>query len=395
MASSTTTRIQSIDILRGLVMVIMALDHVRDYFHINAFAGNYPENMDSTNLMLFGTRFITHYCAPVFVFLAGTSAYLYGQKKTKKQLSKFLITRGFWLILVEIVVINFLWWFDSSFGYFNLQVIWAIGVCMIALGVLIYLPFRLLLVLGLAIVLGHNLLDGIIMEGQSPLALLWYFLHQMSFLGFSENHFMSFTYPVLPWIGVIVLGYCFGSLYKRDANDIKRQQLLLYLGITSILLFFLLRTWNIYGDALHWRPYDSTELSIVSYFNVSKYPPSLLFLLITLGPAFLFLRWIEPIKTKVTDVLLVFGRVPFFYYVIHIGVIHIGAMIGLVLTGKDWRLMILDNETMSTGALQGYGYSLFIVYLVWIGIVALLYPICLKYMKYKLANKDKWWLSYL
>ena len=133
----------------------------------------------------------------------------------------------------------------------------------------------------------------------------------------------------------------------------------------------------------------------MSYFNVSKYPPSLLFLLITLGPAFLFLRWIEPIKTKVTDVLLVFGRVPFFYYVIHIGVIHIAAMIGLILTGKDWRLMILDNETMSTGALQGYGYSLFIVYLVWIGIVALLYPICLKYMKYKLANKDKWWLSYL
>ena len=156
----------------------MALDHVRDYFHINAFTGNFPENLESTNIVLFGTRFITHYCAPVFVFLAGTSAFLYGQNKSKRQLSKFLITRGLWLIFVEIIINNFLWWFDVSYGFIQLQVIWAIGVCMLVLGLIIYLPKRFILLLGLLIVFGHNALDGIVKEGDSIISLLWYMLHQ-------------------------------------------------------------------------------------------------------------------------------------------------------------------------------------------------------------------------
>ena len=172
-----TKRIESIDILRGLVMVIMALDHVRDYFHINAFYGNNPENLETTNILLFGTRFITHYCASVFVFLAGTSAFLYGQNKTKGELSKFLITRGLWLVFVEIAINNFLWWFDFSYGFVQLQVIWAIGVCMFILGVIIYLPKRLILLLGLLILFGHNTLDGIVKEGDSFGSLLWYMLH--------------------------------------------------------------------------------------------------------------------------------------------------------------------------------------------------------------------------
>lgn len=376
-------------------MVFMALDHVRDYFHINAFTGNYPENMESTNLILFGTRFITHYCAPVFVFLAGTSAFLYGQKKTKGQLSKFLITRGLWLIFVEIFINNFLWWFDITFGFTNLQVIWAIGVCMIALGVLIYLPKRVILILGMLIILGHNLLDDITMQGTSALSIIWYFLHQNNGFEIGAGRFMWFSYPVLAWIGVMALGYCFGELYKNNADATLRKKWLLFIGLTAIALFFILRTWNLYGDGNHWLPYETTEKSIISFFNVSKYPPSLSFLLITLGPALLFLRAIDTVKTKFTDKLLVFGRVPFFYYVLHIFVIHVVAIIGLLITGKDWKLMILDNETLSTGMLQGYGYSLFTVYLVWIAIVVALYPVCKAYMRYKANNRDKWWLSYL
>ncbi|TAI49229.1 DUF1624 domain-containing protein [Flagellimonas allohymeniacidonis] len=395
MALPKSNRIASIDILRGLVMVLMALDHVRDYFHINAFTGNYPENMESTTPILFFTRFVTHFCAPVFVFLAGTSAYLYGQKKSKGQLSKFLITRGFWLIFVEIFINNFLWWFDISFEFVNLQVIWAIGVCMIFLGMAIYLPLRAILILGLLVVFGHNTLDSITYEGTSFHALLWYAVHQMNFFEAWDGFFMAFSYPVLPWMGVMLLGYCFGSLYKTGYNPKNRQQLLLVMGISSIVLFFLLRGINGYGDLTPWATQETTAKTVISFFNATKYPPSLVFLLMTLGPALLFAYAIEGMQNKVANFLTVFGRVPFFYYIIHILVIHVAAIVGLLLTGKDWRLMILDNETVNSGILQGYGYPLAIVYLVWIAIVLFLYPICKKYMTYKLGNKDKWWLSYL
>ncbi|MCA0153558.1 DUF1624 domain-containing protein [Winogradskyella vincentii] len=394
-SSIKSKRINSIDLLRGLVMVLMALDHVRDYFHINAFTGNYPENMESTNIVLFGTRFVTHFCAPVFVFLAGTSAFLYGQNKSKIHLSKFLITRGIWLILVEILINNFLWWFDISFGFTNLQVIWAIGICMIVLGLLIHLPKKIILSIGLLIVFGHNLLDGIVKEGSSIDSIIWYFLHQMNGFSYTEGKFLWFSYPVLPWIGVMSLGYCFGLLYKKNITLAYRQKWLLIMGFTSIILFFVLRGLNVYGDLVPWSYQESTEKSIISFFNATKYPPSLVYLLMTLGPAFLFLYAIENVKNKIADYLIVFGRVPFFYYILHIFVIHLGAIIGLVITGKDWKLMILDNETMNSGALHGYGYSLLTVYIIWITIVLILYPICYKYMRYKLINKDKWWLSYL
>lgn len=395
MSSIKSTRIESIDVLRGLVMVIMALDHVRDYFHINAFSDNYPENLETTNMILFGTRFVTHYCAPVFVFLAGTSAFLYGQNKPKGQLSKFLISRGLWLVFVEIVINNFLWWFDVSYGFIQLQVIWAIGICMLVLGLIIYLPKRIILLLGLLIIFGHNALDGIIKEGDSLGSLLWYMLHQAQGFSFAEGRFLRFSYPILPWIGVIVLGYCFGEFYKKNASVTLRKKWLLYIGCSAITLFFIFRGFNVYGDLVPWATQETTEKTIISFFNVNKYPPSLCYLLITLGPAFLFLYVIENIKNAATNFLLVFGRVPFFYYILHIFVVHISAIIGLLVTGKDWKLMILNNETFRSGALQDYGYSLFTVYMVWIAIVLLLYPICKIYMQYKANNKDKWWLSYL
>lgn len=389
-----SNRIQSIDILRGLVMVIMALDHVRDYFHADAFVSD-PTNIETTTPVLFFTRFITNYCAPVFIFLAGTSAYMYGRNRTKQELFMFLFTRGLWLVFVEIVIMSFLWWFDVSYSFINLQVIWAIGLCMMVLAVLIYLPHRLVLFLGLVIVFGHNLLDSITMEGDSFGAIVWYILHQSNFIILGENRFISFLYPILPWVGVIALGYCFGIYYGKNYDPEVRRKWLLRLGIGAIVLFILLRGINIYGNLAPWEIQKDGVYTFLSFMNVTKYPPSLAFILITLGPAFLFLYGIEKIQNKVTDFFLVFGRVPFFYYVIHVLFIHVLALIGLLITGKDWKLMIITKEVLWEGQLAGHGYSLWVVYVVWLVVVLALYPFCKKYMEYKIRNKTKWWLSYL
>ena len=393
---SASKRIESIDILRGIVMILMALDHTRDYFHINAFAGNYPENMSSTNGFLFFTRFITHYCAPVFVFLAGTAAFLYGYNKPKKQLSLFLITRGLWLIFTEIAILNFLWWFDINFEFINLQVIWAIGVCMLILGLLIHLPKKLILGIALLIIFGHNALDTFTVTGKEPFSWLWHLLHQAGG-GFSIGKtFISFAYPVLPWIGIMALGYVFGTIYTIDFSKELRRKILIYTGISAIVLFYVLRGFNFYADLVPWKIQETTTKTIISFFNLSKYPPSLDYTLITLGPALIVLAFLENIKNKLTDFILVFGKVPFFYYIIHVALIHSLAIIGLLITGKDWHKMILNNAAFTNPeVLTGYGYPLWMVYILWILVVLSLYPICKKYMAYKAHNKDKWWLSYL
>jgi len=374
-------------------MVVMALDHVRDYFHLGAMIYD-PVNMDTTTPALFFTRFITHYCAPIFVFLAGTSAFLYGSKKSKAQLAKFLMSRGLWLIIVEIIIMDFLWWFDITFSFINLQVIWAIGICMILLGILIYLPKKLILIFGLAMVFGHNLLDGIVMQGSSLKSVIWYILHQQNFVPFGTR-FVGIFYPIIPWVGVMALGYVFGSLYQSGFDINSRKKWLLRLGLGSVILFFVLRVINLYGDPIPWSVQKNDTFTVMSFFNVYKYPPSLLFLLITLGPGFLFLYATESIKNKITDFFLVFGRVPFFYYILHIFIIHLSALVIHALLGGNWRDMILDASIFTTNTLATYGYSLFVVYLVWIAIVLSLYPVCKKYMEYKVTNKDKWWLSYL
>lgn len=397
----TKPRIESIDILRGVVMVLMALDHTRDYFHLGALVKD-PMDLATSTPVIFLTRFITHFCAPVFVFLAGTSAFLYGTRKTKTELFKFLITRGLWLIIVEIVIMNFIWFFDIRYSTILLQVIFAIGVSMIVLGMLIYFPQKSILILALVLITGHNLLDGITVEGKSFSSIVWYMFHQHSFIKFSESFVMIFDYPVLPWIGVMATGYCFGRLYAKDFNVRMRQKWLLYLGLGSTVLFFVLRGINIYGDLIPWTTQKDTMYTIMSFFNVTKYPPSLLFLLITLGPSLLFLYATEGLKNKFTDFLLVFGRVPFFFYVIHALAIHLFALLGLLVTGGEWKIMILDwraimlsESVLADSKLAGYGYHLWAVYLIWVGIVLLLYPLSKNYMIYKANNKNKWWLSYL
>ena len=389
-----SARIESIDVLRGLVMIIMALDHARSYFHYGALFGD-PTDLQSTTPFLFFTRFITHYCAPVFVFLAGTSAFLYGTKKSKNELSKFLLTRGLWLILLEIIVNNFIWTFDFSYSLNIFQVIWAIGLSMVFLSAIIYIPKKLSLLLGILIVLGHNLLDGIVTQGTDPASVLWYIFHQDQFLTLSSTKMVIFHYPVLPWIGTIILGYHFGRLFTKEFDALSRKKWLLRLGLGAIVLFIILRVTNLYGNLLPWSPQKNSIYTFLSFINVTKYPPSLCFLLITIGPSLLFLYAIESIKNKVTNFLLVFGRVPLFYYFAHVLVIH-SAAIGIhMLLGGEGQDLVLRAQDFMKPKLLDYGYSLPIVYSVWIVTILFLYPLCKKYMYYKMNNKDKWWLSYL
>ncbi len=389
-----TNRIESIDLLRGVVMVIMALDHVRDYFHYGSFF-NDPTDLETTTPILFFTRFITHYCAPVFVFLAGTSAFLYGSKKSKPELFKFLFSRGIWLIILEMVVNNLIWTFDVTYSLQIFQVIWAIGFSMVCLSFLIYLPKKIILVLGILLIAGHNLLDGIVMEGQGFQSIVWYALHQQTFLVPNPDHLVIIHYPVIPWIGLMALGYLFGQLYSSDFKVEIRRNWLLNMGFGTIGLFLFLRSINLYGDLVPWTLQNTTTKTILSFFNVTKYPPSLLFICITLGPSMLFLYVFEATKNKLTDFFLVFGRIPLFYYFLHMLVIHIFAIVGILIFGGNWRDMILDAESFSNGNLATYGYSLLVVYLVWICVVLFLYPFCKRYMIYKANNKNKWWLSYL
>ena len=391
---ATSSRIESIDILRGVVMIIMALDHVRAYLNYGSFFID-PTNLETTTPLLFFTRFITHYCAPVFVLLAGTSAFLYGTRKTKSELFKFLFSRGIWLIFLEIVVNNLIWTFDLSFSIQIFQVIWAIGFSMVCLSLLIFLPKKILLIIGLILIAGHNLLDSIVTEGQSMQNIIWYVLHQEQFLAFSPNKLIIIKYPVIPWIGIMVLGYLLGTFYQKGYAKTKRKKWLLRIGLGALAIFFVLRGLNIYGDLTPWRFQDTITKTVLSFFNVTKYPPSLLFACITLGPALLFLRTIESTKNRVTDFFLVFGRVPLFYYFIHVFFIHLLAFGGIVIYGANWEDMILTANGFLNANLIDYGYSLQIVYPVWLSVVLLLYPVSKKYMLYKANNKDKWWLSYL
>jgi uncharacterized membrane protein len=391
--STKTNRITSIDLLRGIVMIIMAIDHVRDYFHADSFLFD-PTDLSQTNPMIFLTRWITHFCAPVFVFLSGTSAYLIGQRKSKKELSWFLITRGLWLILLEFTLINFAWFFDVQFKNLDLTVIWALGGSMIVLAALIYLPLRIIFALSLLIIIGHNALDNVQVSGNNFTSTIWNLLHISSSVQvFSLSFFVA--YPLLSWIGVMGLGYCAGTLYIPSFSLENRKKILLISGYIAILLFIIFRTLNIYGDPKPWSVQSEASYTVLSLLNLHKYPPSLLFILMTLGPTMLFLAYSEKPLNKVGSVISTYGRVPMFYYLVHLYLIHLLAMLAAELTGFGWSSMILPIWVTDYPVLDGYGFSLAATYLICFVIVALLYPLCKWYDQYKMANKQKWWLSYL
>jgi len=393
-AAVKAKRIESIDLLRGAVMIIMALDHVRSFFSADGFLYS-PTDLTRTSVLLFFTRWITHYCAPVFVLLAGTSAYLYGIKRNRKQLSFFLLTRGIWLVLAELFIVTLEVTFNPMYHVFNMQVIWAIGISMIALSAIIYMNRRLILATGIVLIAAHNLLDAVHVPGNGVDSFLWSVLHEPRDFTFGYFTF-SIRYPLLPWIGIICIGYCLGSLYTPGYNAVKRKKTLLTLGGSAIFLFVILRAGNWYGDAAHWSVQDNPVFSLLSFLNVTKYPPSLLYILMTLGPALIFLAYAETPLNALTEKVQVYGRVPMFYYLVHFFLIHLFALIAAVISGYQWTDMILTTRLSNTAALKGYGFNLITVYMAWIGLVLLLYPLCKWFDRYKRTHQvTRPWLSYL
>jgi uncharacterized membrane protein len=383
-------RIQSVDILRGLVMIVMALDHVRDFFHYGAEHFD-PTDLTQTTPILFFTRWITHFCAPTFMFLAGTGAYLQSRRgKSTSEVAHFLWTRGLWLVVLELTWVR---WFGWRMNFGNdqvfLWVIWALGVSMIALAGLIFIPWRALLVGSLAVILLHNAFDGITPAQFGPLGWLWKVLHVPDSIAVSQNITILTSYPLIPWIFVMAAGYCFGRV--MDLESEPRRRLLFQLGGALIAGFVVLRWSNLYGDMSGWSSQSSPLLTIASFLNCTKYPPSLLYLLMTVGPGIFILGLLERVKLKDANPLIVFGRVPLFYYMLHIPLIHGTAiLLGWFRYGRvDF---MLHNPPSLFGPTLGfpadYGYNLAIVYVIWIGIVVALYPACRWFAGLKQRNRS-------
>ncbi|MDF3076251.1 MAG: hypothetical protein K0S09_140 [Sphingobacteriaceae bacterium] len=382
-------RVTSIDILRGLVMIIMALDHTRDFFHKDAMIHD-PMDLATTTAPIFFTRWITHFCAPTFVFLSGVSAYLSSQKKNKAEASLFMIKRGLWLLVIEVVVITFGLSFNPFYSMIFLQVIWAIGCSMILMGILSRISYSAVLVVGAILFFGHNLID-IIPHGNSP---IWNFiLTSPNFIPFAGNHVLGVLYSVLPWTGIMLMGYCMGRLYRQDFAPAKRKQILIISGSALIVIFLILRWFNMYGNPQPWAPQQDFAHSLFSFLNTSKYPPSLHYAGMTLGPAILMLAFTENIKNWFSDILSVYGKVPFFYYVLHFYVLHTVLVIAFFAAGYSTDAIQSKNMPFFFRPTE-FGYSLAGTYLVWLAAVALLYKPCVWFGKYKATHKQ-WWLSYL
>jgi uncharacterized membrane protein len=397
-------RVDSVDLLRGLVMVIMMLDHTRDYVHSQAFLFD-PSDVSKTYPLLFFTRWITHFCAPVFVFLAGTGAcFQQTRGKSRSALSRFLVTRGFWLIFVELTVLRTLIFFNVDYAHLFafLQVIWVTGWSMIALAALIHLPLRVVLIISVAMIALHNLLDGIqFASWNGPgtpapgfTASLWMIFHQPGVIfpfGY-PGPMVGILYPLIPWVGVMSAGYVFGSLYELD--EAARRRLLIQLGAALTAAFVVIRAMNVYGDPSPWTAQPTGVKTALSFLAVSKYPPSLLYLLMTLGPAMLLLSWLERRRPgRLGAILITYGRVPFFFYVLQWATTHSLAVLANLVAGKPTRFLF---SNLGFGPPPGpeFGFGLGTTYLLWLVGVALLYPLCRWYAGVKQRRRD-WWLSYL
>ena len=411
-ARPSASRVNSIDLLRGIVMVVMMLDHTRDFVH-NAALRFDPLDLTQTNPLLFLTRWITHFCAPTFVFLAGTGAYLqFARGKSKSDLSRFLITRGLWLIVLELTVVRLGAFFSFDLRLLALlQVIWVIGVSMIVLAGLIHLPLKVIAAFGISMIALHNFLDRFQVQGwRGPATAvpslggkLWIVLHQQGIFpiaGF-PSPIIFVLYPLIPWIGVMAAGYAFGSLYQKDA--VERRRLLIRIGGFATALFIIMRATNIYGDPSEWSRQKSLIFSVLSFLNTQKYPPSLLFLLMTLGPGILALAWFESNNktpgakashpSGLRNALVTFGRVPLFFYLLQWPTSHGISVLLHLAFGKPVR-WLFQTPLDWNNAPPGTGFSLGVVYLSWIAGVLLLYPLCKWFAGVKQRRRE-WWLSYL
>jgi uncharacterized membrane protein len=374
-----------------MIMVVMALDHVRDYFSGFKYE---PTDLQHAGTIMFFTRWITHFCAPTFIFLSGTSAFLsMGKGKTLRQQSWQLLTRGLWLIVLEMTVVRYGWMFDMDYRLIFLQVIWAIGVSMVVLSALIFLPRQLILTIGLAMIFGHDLMDNF--HPSTGMMALWDFLHVQGPITYGQDNTIFIIYPLIPWVGVMAVGFCFGEVFGE--TKMIRHETLYLIGAITLVLFVLMRVINTYGDPSPWQQQENWWRTLLSMLNCSKYPPSLLYLLMTLGGSVTVLAAFESAEDKrakraeseiaegiAAKFFMVYGKVPLFYYILHIYLVH-----GLALLGSQ-----LFNGGEAVGPFHHPGYPLWIVYVIWIAVVAILYFPCRWFMRVK-QNRRKWWLSYL
>ena len=385
--ASKRVRIESVDVVRGVIMIIMALDHVREFF---SNAGFDPTDLARTNVPLFFTRWITHFCAPVFFLLTGTGAYLSLRKQSQAQLSRFLLNRGLRLIFLELVVVRCLGWqFNFDYRLTLLIVLWALGWSMIVLSALIYMPVSWVTAFGVVMIAGHNLLDGI--QSSNP---IWSILHSPGMVWSDGQHFVFALYPLIPWVGVTAAGYGLGQIFKWTPE--RRQAFLLRLGLGLTGAFVVFRAINIYGDPFRWSPQKSALFTILSFLNTNKYPPSLLYLLMTLGPAMLFLRAVDGGGPRWLRPALIVGKVPMFYYLLHVPLIHLIAVIVCYARygQAHWMFESPSIEYFPFTRPPGWGYSLPVVYLILAFVVAALYPLCKWYAGLRQRSSNPW-LSYL
>lgn len=378
-------------------MIIMALDHTRDFFHTDAMHFS-AEDLARTTPLLFLTRWVTHLCAPVFFVTAGMAAGLrLARGGSRSTLSRYLVTRGLWLIAVELVVMRLAMNFTVDLRYpVFLIILWALGWSMIALAGLIRLPAGVVGLIGLAIVAGHNTLDGMPASAFGPLAWVWHVLHQPGLITVGPISAIA-GYPVLPWAGVMALGFWASSIYTWTPG--RRARALQIFGLAALAGFVVLRAWNGYGDPAPWSPQASPVMTAVSFLNTTKYPPSLMFLLMTLGPAALLLAWLERTTLGSRHPFVVFGRVPFAYYVVHFWLLHLAAALAAFLRYGVATWGFLWHPLPSMGGAReifpaDLGYPLGLVYVTWFLLVTALYPTCRWLAEVKARRRD-WWLSYL
>jgi uncharacterized membrane protein len=382
--SGVRTRINSVDLLRGLVMVVMALDHTRDFF-----GGSGANPRDVAEPALFLTRWITHFCAPTFILLAGVSAYLYGTRgRSTGEVSRFLLTRGLWLVLIELTVVRLGWRFNFTLDFFAFQVIWVLGASMVVLAALVYLPRWAIGAVGIAMIAGHNLLDGIPAQTFGSAAWIWNFLHQPALIKTQSGGVFP-LYSLVPWVGVMAAGYALGPVMQLEGET--RRRLLIRLGAGITLGFVLLRATNLYGDPVAWAIKDGWLATMLSLVNCEKYPPSLLYLSMTLGPALMLLAVLERARGRLADWVTTFGRVPFLYYIAHIYLIHLLAVVYAMLAFGD-ASFLLTGFPMQKPA--GYGLPLYGLYGVWLVVVVALYPLC-RWLAALKQRTRAWWWSYL
>jgi uncharacterized membrane protein len=386
------TRIQSVDVIRGVIMIVMALDHVREFF---GTPGISPTDLDHTTVALFFTRWITYFCAPVFFLLTGTGAFLSLRRKTTAELSRFLWTRGLWLIFLELVVTRCLGWqFNFDYRLTILLVLWALGWSMIVLAGLVHLPVKVVAVFAIVMIATHNLFDSVSAASFGVLAPVWSILHVPAVLVSGPRFTIFEAYPLIPWVGVTAAGFALGQVYLWSES--RRKTFLLRLGLGLTAGFVVLRALNIYGDPVRWSHQRSAVFTLLSFINTTKYPPSLLFLLMTLGPAMLLLRMVDSRTPNALGPALTVGKVPMFYYVLHIPLMHLLAI--AVCYGRYGQIhWMFESPLLSQFPVTlppGWGFGLPGVYLVWLLVVISLYPLCKWYAALKQRRTD-WWLSYL